>query len=384
MTTPPVASDSARHYLRLHLVEGIGPILTKRLVEHFGGIAAVLAAPPHRLEAVEGIGRERAERIARADPQAAEQEIDRAAAQGVRIIGYADADYPAALRNIADPPPCLYVRGRIEPEDAVALGIVGARHCTVYGAEQAERFAALAAQAGMTVVSGMALGIDTAAHRGALQAQGRTIAVLGCGMCHLYPPRSGELAEQIAASGALLSDFPMETPPVEHNFPRRNRIIAGLSLGVLVVEASQRSGALITARLATEYNREVFAVPGRVDTAHAEGCHHLIRTGAAKLVTNLADILDELGDVGRLLITRAPRGPETPGAAPAAAAPPVTLSEYERQLLDAMTTEPASIETLTFVSNLSPARVAATLTALQLKGLVRRHPGDLYAKAAYA
>jgi len=385
-----VASDAARQYLRLLLVDGLGPVLITRLVEHFGGLERVLSAGASQLQHVERVGRDVAERIRQVSGDEVEREVALAAERGVRILCIEDDAYPRALRNIADPPICLYVRGTLQPEDAVALGIVGARHCSTYGAEQAERFAALAAQAGLTIVSGMALGVDTAAHRGALLTQGRTLAVLGCGLCHLYPPRSEPLAERIAASGALLSEFPMSTPPHEHNFPRRNRIIAGLSLGVLVVEATRRSGALITARLASEYNREVFAVPGRVDHPYAEGCHWLIRSGAAKLVTHLPDILEELGDVGQKLMPRAEQpgdsreGDEQPSPSDAPAAPSLALEPHERQLLNVLSVDPLSIEALTAASGLSPARVAATLVALQLKGLVKRHAGDVYSRAGHA
>lgn len=386
---PSAVSDAARAYLRLHLVDGLGPILIARLVDHFGDPRAVVGQSAARLERVKGIGPKAAQRIAFDNEEAVEREIEAACSRGVRIICVCDDDYPQPLRRTPDPPPVLYLRGRLQPEDAVALGIVGSRHCSRYGAEQAERFAALAAEVGLTIVSGMALGIDTAAHRGSLLAKGRTIAVLGCGMKYLYPPRSEELATRIAENGALLSEFPMDTPPAEFNFPRRNRIIAGMSLGVLVVEAAKHSGALLTAAAANEYNREVFAVPGRIDTSHSDGCHRLIRTGTAKLVTCLPDILDELGDVGRILLPRADATHDDaarPDADAAAAEPllPLTaamkLSETERRLLDAMPAEPVSVETLTELSGLPPAAVASALTSLQLKGLVRREPGEIFSR----
>lgn len=382
-------SDAARAYLRLHLVDGLGPILIARLVEHFGDPRAVVGQSAARLERVKGIGPKAAQRIAGNNDDAVEAEIEAACARGVRIICVSDPDYPQPLRRTPDPPPVLYVRGRLQPEDAVALGIVGSRHCSRYGAEQAERFAALAAEVGLTIVSGMALGIDTAAHRGALLAKGRTLAVLGCGMKYLYPPRSEELADRIAENGALISEFPMDVPPAEFNFPRRNRIIAGLSLGVLVVEAAKHSGALLTASAANEYNREVFAVPGRIDTSHSDGCHRLIRNGTAKLVTCLPDILDELGDVGRILLPRAGATHDEaarPDADAASDQPllPLTstlkLSDAERRLLDALPAEPVSVETLTDLSGLPPAGVASALTSLQLKGLVRREPGELFSR----
>lgn len=375
----PSLSPRALQYLRLSMVEGIGPILSARLVQHFGGIDAIWDARPAALRQVRGISDAIAPRLVQSDPAAAQTEAELAARAGVRILCIEDPDYPVTLKNIPDPPPILYVQGTLDPADSVALAIVGSRHCSTYGREQAERFAALAAEAGFTIVSGLARGIDAAAHRGALIAGGRTLAVIGCGLSHLYPPDHRELADKVVARGALISEFAMGVPPDEHNFPRRNRIIAGLSLGTLVIEAPARSGALITARLASEYNREVFALPGRVDTAYSAGVHALIREGAAKLVTNLPDILDELGDVGRVLSTPAATANESP-----APATPARVDEYEQQLLDQLGADPVSLETLTAVTGLPPARVAAAITSLQLKGLARRQPGDVYVKAAFA
>lgn len=408
MLTYPVASDAARAFLRLHLVDGLGPILTGRLIERFGDVHRVLAASRAELESVRGIGHTLADRIAAADPAAAEREIDLAARHGARIICSADEDYPVALRAIPDPPVCLYVRGDVQRTDAVAIGIVGSRTCTLYAREQAERFGMAAAEVGLTVVSGMAAGVDTAAHRGALRARGRTLAVMGCGLCHVYPPNGEALAAEIAGSGAVLSEFPMQTVPAEQNFPRRNRIIAGLSLGVVVVEASHRSGALITAHLANEYNREVFAIPGRIDTNHARGCHDLIRRGEARLVTNIMDVLDELGEVGRTLASGLRHGDSRDAAADATAdadaqsgrlfgtaidaasdapgasigrastgvrrsesSPP--LADDEQVVLAAMTPdEPAGFERLSARTDLAPSRVAAALTTLQLKRRITR------------
>ena len=380
MSHSPVISLTGEKYLRLHLCPEIGPIRFANLLNELGGIDAALGAGVGRLMQVSQIGAKVAECIARGREQIdIQDEIELAARHGVRILCLADAEYPAALRAISDPPPCLYLRGSLEPEDAVALAIVGTRRCSHYGREQAGRFAALAANAGLTIVSGMARGIDTYAHHGALAAGGRTLAVLGCGLCHLYPPESAELAAMIVEHGAIISQLPMQAIPDSSNFPPRNRIIAGLSLGVLVVEAPFRSGALISARLATEYNREVFAVPGRVDSPHAEGCHELIRSGGAKLVTNLRDILEELGEVGATLMT--PTEAEVPAAKPSLRAV-VSLDENEKQVLTAIGAETAAIEDICEESSLPPQRVAAVLTSLQLKGLVGRVGGDRYRAAA--
>ncbi|HKQ47465.1 MAG TPA: DNA-processing protein DprA [Phycisphaerae bacterium] len=379
MSSQPVASPLAEKYLRLHLCPEVGPIRFANLLRELGDIDTVLGAGVSRLMAVEKIGQKVAGNIARErDSARVTEEIELAGRYGVRILCLADEEYPPPLKKIEDPPACLYVKGTLTRNDLLALGVVGSRHCTRYGAEQAERFAALAAHAGMTIASGMARGIDSAAHRGALAASGRTIAVLGCGLCHIYPPESGELAEKISAAGALVSELPMGVAPDSKNFPPRNRIIAGLSMGVLIVEAARRSGALITARLASEYNRVVFAVPGRIDTASAEGCNDLIKTGAAKLVMGLPDILQELGDAGAALMSAfAP--PEERGEVVAQRSLP--LDEAEKTVLAAIVGEPLPIEGVCEESGLPPARVAAVLTSLQLKGVIRRLPGDLYERA---
>jgi len=370
------ASPAAREALRLSLVDNVGPILFGRLVEHFGSVEGVLGASAAELRRVEGIGPRLAEGIARGRGTVdVDAEIAAAAEAGVRIISLDDAEYPAALKHIPDPPICLYVRGTLEPADAVSLAIVGTRRASHYGAEQARRFATLAAQAGMVIVSGLARGIDTAAHVGALEIGGRTLAVIGCGLCHVYPPQNAELARRIAEHGAVISSLPMHVAPESKNFPPRNRIIAGLTLGTLVVEGALRSGAMITARLANEYNREVFALPGRVDQTNSQGPHALIREGQAKLVSCLADILDELGNVGEMLAEDAAGvAPESAGR-PAA---PGQLSDTEQAVLEVLGVEGMPIEAVCEFSGRGAAEVAGALTMLQLKGLVRRLPEGLF------
>ncbi len=376
MSGSPAASPIAEKYLQLHLCQDVGPIRFANLLRELGDIETVLGAGVGQLGSVSQVGSKVARNIATGRDQArVSAEIELAHKRGVRILCLADEDYPAALRTIPDPPACLYIRGTLQREDTVALAIVGTRQCSHYAAEQAERFGALTANAGLTVVSGMARGVDTCAHRGALAGGGRTIAVIGCGLGHLYPPEATELADRIIEHGALVSELPMEVPPDAKNFPPRNRIIVGMSLGVLVVEAGQRSGALISARLASEYNREVFAMPGRIDTPRSEGCHKLIKTGGAKLVTNLGDILEELGETGAALMTASDDG-ESAGQAP-----PKTiarLDEYERQVLAALDHEPMAVEAVCEACDLPPARVAAALTGLQLKGAIRQVGNDCY------
>ncbi len=280
MSTSETCSDVAQQHLRLCMAEGVGPILFDRLVQAFGGAEAVLAAPASRLQEVEEVGRKTAEGIAvAARSDAWQAEVELAGRLGVRILCRQDGEYPEPLRQIPDPPICLYVMGQLRREDALSIAIVGSRQASMYGLEQAQRFAELLSQTGLSIVSGMARGIDQAAHMAALRMGGRTIAVLGCGLSLCYPPESVELRDRIIKCGAVISELPLATAPSTQTFPKRNRIIAGLSLGTLVVEAAKRSGALITARVASEYNREVFALPGRIDTPTAGGTNESDQPG---------------------------------------------------------------------------------------------------------
>ena len=247
------------------------------------------------LRNVEGVGAKLAERIASARTELdIEGEMARVPAGGARPIAFNDPDYPPQLGDIPDPPVLLYVKGSLKPEDQLAVALVGARKASPYGMRIAERLASSLARVGITVVSGLARGIDAAAHKGALKAGGRTLAVMANGLSEIYPPEHDKLAEEIAAQGAILSEMPMRQSAQSDLFPRRNRIISGLSLGVVIVEAAPRSGSLVTAHHAMEQNREVFAVPGPVDSLLSRGCHHLIRDGA-KLVESVEDIMAELG-----------------------------------------------------------------------------------------
>jgi DNA processing protein len=281
-------------------------------------------------------------------------------------------------------PPVLRVHGRLrsletkvlEPEDTVAIGVVGARRCTLYGREQAHRLGYQLASAGVTIISGLARGVDSESHKGALAAGGRTIAVLGNGLATIYPPEHADLADRITQQGAVLSELPMTTSPNHTNFLPRNRLIAGLSLGVIVVEAARRSGSLTTARLASEYNREVFAVPGRVDNDSAQGTNRLIRDQHAKLVIDVEDVLSELGEVGRSLgaETEQPAGPPLPSAA--------GLRDDERHVYDLLGSEAVSIETIAQTTGQAAARIAATLIGLQLRGLARQLPGNVFVRVS--
>lgn len=293
--------------LALTLIPGLGPVLISRALGALGGAEAVLAATPERLRTVPGIGPERAKLFREhraASVQKAAVELARARDLGATVIALGTPDYPPLLAEAPDPPPIVYVRGRLEPasRDRYGVALVGSRDCTHYGLEQAARFAGGLAQAGLTIVSGGARGVDSSAHRAALNAGGRTIVVLGSGVNVPYPPENADLLAQVERqdAGAIVSELPLDTPPAPENFPARNRIIAGLSLGVVVVEAGKRSGALITARLATEdLGREVFGVPGRVDSRASEGVLELLKGGGAHLVTDPADILAILREPAR-------------------------------------------------------------------------------------
>ena len=374
-----VASDVARKYLRLHLAEAVGPVLLTRLIDRFGTIDAILSASLNDLMGVEGIGRRRSEAIFRArGDDSVDREVEKAWEANTRIICWEDKDYPKQLRYCDDPPICLYVKGHLQPQDAVSVAIVGSRKCSRYGYEQARRFGGLLGGAGLTVISGLARGIDGYAHEGALIARGRTLAVLGCGVDVIYPPEHEKLADSIIESGALISEAPMGSAPSADAFPRRNRIIAGMSLGTIVIEASKRSGALITARLAAEYNREVFALPGRVDVPTAVGPNDLIRKGAAKLVASLEDILDELGETGKVM-ANAVGGMEGKTRENNHDATYQTLNSSECKIVDYLGDKECGIDEIALSTELPIATVTACLTTLQLKGLVVALPGARFA-----
>jgi DNA processing protein len=380
-------SSAGIEHLRWSLVPGIGPILFGRLIERFGSAQAAMGAGATMLEQVEGIGRSTAGEVARErDRTDVSAEVELAERHGVRILCREDDEFPMPLRHIPDPPICLYLMGRLDRADALSIAIVGSRRCTHYGREQSYRFGERLARCGMTVVSGLARGVDSQAHRGALVAGGRTIAVLGNGLASIYPPEHADLAREIAGHGAVISELPMSTSPDKGNFLPRNRVIAGLSLGVLVIEAARRSGSLTTARLATEYDREIFALPGRVDSEFSSGTNAMIRDSHAKLVTCPEDIIDELGEVGGALKKdegAAESGsPDEQEARRNALVP--RLSHEERRVYDTLNSEELSIEEIADAAELPAAKAASTLISLQLKGLARQLPGNLFVRASRA
>jgi DNA processing protein len=374
MHTPREQSETTARIaaLRLAMISGVGPRIRTALLERFGSPEGVLAAAPSELRSVPGVGPKIASRIVAADEEVdAEGEIERCRRAGIEILIEGDEPYPRLLRNIVDPPGVLFVRGELKRQDAMAIGIVGTRHASQYGLRQAERLAGGLARAGLTVISGLARGIDAAAHRGALSAGGRTLAALASGVMNIYPPEHVGLAEQVAEAGALISESPPEAQPLGGAFPQRNRIISGMSLGVLVIEAAERSGALITARHAMEQNREVFAVPGRIDQRTSRGCHRLIRDGAA-LVESVDDVLEALGP----LFEAAPRDDGRLVHHPAE----LQLNDLEQKVLDAIDSDGTSIDQIVSVTALPVARVLSTVSVLEMRRLVRRLSGVTVAR----
>lgn len=391
----PIHKPATRDLLRLTLTPGLGPVLIARALEVFGSPAAVLASNEAGLRRIRGIGDDRARSIVHAfaeTERTADRELAGAEQLGVQLLPIHDPDYPPLLRQISDAPPILYIRGRIDHagEDRYPIAIVGSRSCTAYGIEQSERFAMALAQAGLTVVSGGARGIDTAAHRAVLRVKGRTIAVLGCGLSHCYPPDNHDLFDTVAdGRGAIVSELPLSTPPSAENFPARNRVISGLALGVLVVEAGRRSGALITARLAAEdHGREVFAIPARIDSTSSAGSLDLIKSGGAAMVTNADDILAALESParhlhggthearfapgqGELAFKGAPEGTQT---APRDA----TLTAEQSQILAALD-EPKSFDDLARIVQREVGAIRADVTILEIRRRVERR-GSLLAR----
>lgn len=363
--------------VRLSMVSGVGPRLRFLLISAFGSAQQALRASTADLTRVQGIGAKLAEKITRAHELDPIGQIELAERAGGSIVLLGSPGYPPLLKEISDSPAVLFTRGDFLPSDDRAVAIVGSRHPTNYGKQAARRLAAGLAKVGVTVVSGLARGIDAAAHAAALEAGGRTIAVLAGGLERLYPPEHAGLAEAVAQCGCVLTESPPGMPPLAGSFPQRNRIISGLSLGSVVVEASDRSGALITCKHAAEQGREVFAVPGPIDSRLSRGCHGLIRDGA-KLVQDVDDILEELPPSPEP-IDRSPTAAES--AAPVTPPPPAIvaadLNDVERRVLGAIDAEPTSVDSIVENSGLPVHRVLATISVLEVRGVVRRISGTL-------
>jgi DNA processing protein len=355
-----LASGELADWIRLTLIPGIGGESRRQLLKAFGGPEAVFAAPPSALRGVLGGGL--AERLLVHDGQAdIERSLAWAAQPGNHILTLADATYPQALLTADDPPVLLYAKGDVALLNRPAFAIVGSRNATKQGEANAEAFATALAGAGLTIVSGLAAGIDAAAHRGALSEMASTIAVIGTGIDRIYPARNEALARDIADHGCIVSEFPLGTPPLAANFPRRNRLIAGMARGCLVVEAAQQSGSLITARLAAEVGREVFAIPGSIHSPQSKGCHALLKQGA-KLVESAQDILEELRW----------EAVAHPGSLPA-------IAEAETDpVLIALGRDPCDLDTLADRTGLPADALLAQLLPLELDGRIAQLPGGRY------
>lgn len=357
----------AEAYIALNMVPRIGPVRVRRLLDALGSPKDILNAPITRLQSIQGIGPDAAHTLHHwQDHLDLSAELALVRSHSATVLTLADPSYPPLLRQIHDPPTVLYTLGRIEPRDHHAIGVIGTRKPSHYASDSAKKLSFQLARAGITIASGLARGIDTLAHQAALAAKGRTIAVLGSGLAKIYPPDNLPLAHKIPSSGAVVSEFPMSTQADRQTFPMRNRIISGLSFGVLVVEAGHRSGALISANQAADQGRSLYAVPGRIDNPNAIGSNRLIQQGA-KLVSSAADILDDLG----ILFAETPALPTPPSP---------QLPPNEEIIHTALGDDETHIDSLVERTGLPTHTVSSTLLALEIKKLVRRLPGGHFVK----
>ncbi|MFP6872552.1 MAG: DNA-processing protein DprA [Verrucomicrobiales bacterium] len=362
--------NSKQAYIALNLLPNTGPTRVRRLLQHFGRAESILSAGAKDLREVRGIGKETAEGIANwrnlIDLQG---ELDKIQSMAISVITPEDGDYPSLLREIYDPPIALYVWGHLKKSDSEAISIVGSRQATHYGKQTARKFGFQLAHAGLCVISGLARGIDSAAHEGALASGGRTIAVIGSGLGKLYPPENQALAERISKNGAVISEFPVDFPPQKRSFPQRNRIIAGWARGTLVIEAAAKSGALITAGQASDCNRDVYAVPGQIDRPTSRGANRLIQQGA-KLVLDAGDIIEEM-----------PAILPYPGAKPEICNSTATLlSNPEKIIYAVLGSDQTHIDELANLVNMRAPEVSATLLKMEIKRLVKQLPGNYFVK----
>ena len=372
-----------RDWIALNMTPGVGPRAAAKLLERFGRPEAVFEATRAELERLR-LRPEAIESIRAHDTfEKAAVEIERVRALGAEVLLLDDGVYPQLLREIFDPPITLYVRGAWGAcLDAPCVAVVGSRRSSTYGQNTAAMLARDLAERGVTIISGLARGIDAAAHRGALEAGGRTVAVMGTGLDQVYPRDHKRLVEEILAQGgALVSEFPLETPPVPQNFPYRNRVISGLSLGVLVVEASENSGSLITARLALEQGREVFAVPGNITSRNSFGTNYLIKGAGAKLVQQWQDVASELPpEIAARLLPPEPKKKEK-GLAEQLSLMPEGLTEIERSVLKSLSSDdPIHIDTLVHASQVSFSELTSALLGLEMRELIRQLPGKCFVR----
>ena len=364
--------------IAMNRIQGLGAITVKRMAERFGSLTAIFEASENDLLSVQGIGVEKARLFSQELKRTrADEELERASRSRVKLVTWVDDGYPALLKQIADPPLVLYVAGSIEALSKPAVAIIGTRHPTVYGREVARRFGYQLAAAGYVVVSGLALGIDTEAHAGALQAKGLTAAVLGGAMDCLFPRENTGLArEMVLKEGAVITEYPFGRQPDRQTFPMRNRIVSGLCKGVLVVEAPLNSGTMITVGQALDQNRTVMAVPGRIDSPASQGCHRLLRDGA-RLVTTVDEVIEEMQD-----LLASMRGPSVAKAADGEVKrPDASLSPEERAVMAQIETEGSHVDALVRGSGLDAGKVNALVVGLQLKRLIRMLPGGIVARS---
>lgn len=363
-------SDKRCGWLALQMIPGLGNLACRSLLDRFGSPEQIFQVGLSELSGVEGLRKEVADRIVnrefKADPC---EELAKLKKCGARIIPYPDPSYPEALKEIHDPPILLYVKGKDLPQNVTFIGVVGSRNPSPYGVKSAEKIGQGLGRRGLGVVSGLAKGVDAEAHWGCLAGRGFTVAVLGTGIDIVYPVQNRKLADKITDKGAVITEFPLGTPPEPKNFPIRNRIISGLSRGVVVVEATMKSGSLITASLALEQGREVFAVPGSIHSFKSTGCHFLIKQGA-RLIENSDDVLDELGmnyDYSPKKDTLQ-QGPIPP------------MDESEKTIYDIIGDYPLHIDQITRQGNLMPGKAASILMRMELNGIIRQLPGKMFVR----
>jgi DNA processing protein len=365
-----IPSENRVDWLALHLVPGLGNMAFKKLLDRFGDPAEVFRAAPEDLAQVEGLRKQVAQGIAQRrfsqDPQSVLRDLEEL---GARMVVFSDPDYPEPLREIHDPPMVLYAKGLDIPAKTTFVAVVGSRNSTPYGVKTAENLAQGLARRGLGIVSGLARGIDSAAHWGCVEGRSFSVGVLGTGIDVVYPPSNKKLFDVMNEKGAVITEFPLKTPPEPKNFPIRNRLISGLSRGVIVVEATMKSGSLITASVALEQGREVFAVPGSVHSFKSKGCHFLLKQGA-KLVENADDVLDELG-LNYSYADKKDSYTEPP-------LPP--LEDNEKKVYDLLGDYPVHIDDIAREGNMEPGTASAVLMRMELKGIVRQLPGKLFVR----
>ena len=363
--------------ISLNMVDGLGIVRLRALLDRFTTTKAILKASKKNLMAVPGIGGVISDGIINISKSGKlDKELALVKKDNIKIVTVYDKDYPQNLKAIFDPPILLYIKGDLEARDVISIAIVGSRRPSFYGRATAEKLGVELSSFGVTIVSGMARGIDTAGHKGALKNKCRTIAVLGSGLGVIYPPENKGLFEEIASSGAVVSEFPVETIPDRKNFPMRNRVISGLSLGVIVVEAARYSGSLITADMALEQGREVFAVPGNAGAINSQGTNHLIKEGA-RLIENGADVMEEIAPILRHYMPTAIPKSDNQKASPL---PTHNINNAQSQVFSILSGEPIHIDEIIKMCKLNVQTVSGSLVVLELKGLVRQLPGKMFVK----